>query len=196
MAVWLHSDLGMSRIHVITVAIALTCTMEARVAADQKTIVRPGVTETTTAVIEKIDTKGRFVLLRGDDGEEVGVFAPPELPRFTELRVGDRVTITYYESTVYRLKGRHAPRPAASEEIAGTESASPLPGATFSHQATERVTVKAVDRKAASITVVGSSGQTITRRVDNPSDLDGVKPGEHIDITYTYAVLVNVTRTN
>jgi len=169
--------------------------MAPRVAAAQKTIVRPGVTETTTAVIEKIDTKNRFVLLRGDDGEELGVFAPPELPRFTELRVGDRVTVTYYESTVYRVRGRHAPRPSVSEEVAGRESASPLPGATFAHQTTERVTVEAVDRRAASITVRASSGQTVTRRVDNRSDLDGVKPGDAIDITYTQAVLVNITRT-
>jgi len=184
----------MWRIPLIAVAIALACTMAPRVAAAQKTIVRPGVTETTTAVIEKIDFKDRFVRLRGDDGEELGVFAPPELPRFTELRVGDHVTITYHESTVYRLKGRHAPRPAVSEEVAATESRSPLPGATFTHQVTERVTVKAVDRKAGSITVTSSSGETVTRRVDNPSDLDGVKPGDYIDITYTQAVLVNVTR--
>jgi hypothetical protein len=178
----------------MTVAIALTCTMP-RAEAAQKTVVRPGVTETTTALIEKIDTKDRFLLLRGDDGEEVGVFAPPELPRFTELRVGDRVTITYYESTIYQLKGRHAPRPSAREEIAGTESASPLPGVTFSHQVTERVTVKAVDRKAASITVADRSGQTVTRRVDDPSHLDGVTPGDHIDITYTQAILATITRT-
>lgn len=185
----------MWRTRLITVAFALACTMAPHTAAAQKTIVRPGVTETTTAVIKKIDAQNRFVLLRGDDGEEVGVFAPPELPRFNELRVGDRVTITYYESTVYQLKGRHTPRPAVSEQVTGTESASRLPGATLSHQVTERVTVKAVDRKAASITVVGSSGQTVTRHVDDPSHLDGVKPGDHIDITYTQAVLATVTRT-
>jgi hypothetical protein len=58
---------------------------------------------------------------------------------------------------------------------------------------TERVTVKAVDPKAASITVTSSSGQTVTRHVDNPSDLNGVKPGDHVDITYTQAVLATVT---
>lgn len=185
----------MWRTYLITVAVALMCVAAPGGAAAQKTVVRPGPTETATAVIKKIDARNRFVLLRNDEGEELGVFAPSELTRFKELRVGDRVTITYYESTVYQLKGRRAPRPAVAEEVAGTESSSPLPGATFSHQTTERVTVKAVDRQAASITVTGSSGQTVTRRVDNPSDLDGVEPGDHIDITYTQAVLATVTRT-
>ena len=122
--------------------------------------------------------------------------SPPEFTRFNELRVGDRVTITYYQSTIYHLIGRHARPPKVSEQIAATESASPLPGATFSHQATERVTVTNIDRKAASITVINSSGQTVTRHVDNPSDLEGVSKGDHIDITYTQAVLATVTRPN
>jgi hypothetical protein len=100
----------------------------------------------------------------------------------------------YYQSTVYKLKHPRAPTPAVSEEVGAVESASPLPGATFSLQTTERVTVKAVDRKAALITVAGADGRRISRHVHNPSDLEGVKTGEHIDITYTNALLASVTR--
>jgi hypothetical protein len=44
------------------------------------------------------------------------------------------------------------------------------------------------------ITVVGRDGRTISRHVHNPSDLEGVKKGDHIDITYTNALLASVTR--
>ena len=162
--------------------------------AAQKTVTVPGDTETTTATIQRIDEPNRFVVVTGADGSGVGVFAPPEFTRFNELRVGDNVTITYYQSTVYKLRRRHARAPAVSEEVRAAESASPLPGANFEHQLTERVTVKAVNRGASLISVVGRDGQTITRRVHNPRDLNGVKPGDHIDITYTHAVLASVTR--
>jgi Cu/Ag efflux protein CusF len=178
----------------ILLAAAVMCTIGAAHIAAQKTVSVPGETETTTATIRKIDAPNRFVVLRGDDGSDVGVFAPPEFTRFDELLVGDRVTITYYESTVYQLKRRHSRTPAVSEEVSAVESSSSLPGATFSHQTTERVTVKKVDREASLITVVGRDGLTISRHVQDPSRLEGVKKGDHIDITYTKALLATVTR--
>ena len=54
--------------------------------------------------------------------------------------------------------------------------------------------MKAVDPAIPSITVATSDGRTITRKVDQKSYLDGVKPGDKIDITYTEAVLVAVER--
>ena len=160
----------------------------------QTTVVTPGQIVTATATIGRIDLPTRFVALRGDDGSELGIFVPPDFTRLNELRVGDTVTITYYESIVYRLRRRGAPKPPVSEEVAASESTASLPGATLSHQLTERVTVKAVDRDAPSITVTDQHGRTVSRHVEHASDLDGVKPGDHIDITYTEAVLATVTR--
>src|SRR5258705_187808 len=73
----------------------------------QRTVTRPGETLTETATITEVDAAKRFVVLRGDDGSEMGVFAPPEFTRFNELRTGDRVTFTYYESTVLRVRPAH-----------------------------------------------------------------------------------------
>ena len=149
----------------------------------QTTVVGAGNTETATATIRRIDPTTRFVVLSGDDGSEMGVFAPPEFTRLNELSVGDVVTITYYESVVYQLRRPRARKPSVSEEVSATESTSALPGLTLSHQQTERVTVKAVDRDASSITVTNRDGRTVSRHVERLSDLDGVKPGDHIDIT-------------
>jgi Cu/Ag efflux protein CusF len=178
----------------LVAAVTLPCTIGAAHIAAQKTVAVPGEMETATATIKEIDARHRFVVLGDEGGSDLGVFAPPEFTRFDELRVGDRITITFYESTVYQLTRRHAPAPAVSEEVGAVESQSPLPGATFSYQTTERVTVRAVDRKAALITVVGRDGRTISRRVHNSADLEGVKTGDHIDITYTQALLASVTR--
>jgi hypothetical protein len=178
----------------VLIVIAAISAVTPAPAATQKTVVGPGEKETATAVIQKVDAPHRFLVLRGDDGTDVGVFAPPEFTRFNELRVGDHVTITYYRSTVYKLQGRHRQPPAVSEEVSAVENESTLPGATFSHQVVERVTVKAVDRQSGSITVTGPSGQTVVRHVSDLSSLDGVRKGDHVDIVYSEAVLTSVTR--
>jgi hypothetical protein len=176
------------------IAVAMMCATIASPARAQKTVTRPGATETATATILRMDLTTRYVVLRNDDGSETRVFVPPEFTRFDELRIGDTLTLTYYESIVYRLRRRGAAKPSVSEEVAASESTGALPGGTLSHQSTERVTVKAVDRDVSSITVVGRDGRTVSRRVEHVSDLDGVKPGDHIDITYTEAVLASVAR--
>src|SRR5258708_31716482 len=66
-----------------------------------------------------------------------------EVTRFGEMRDGDSVTITYYQSTFYELKHPHAPAPVVSEEVGAVESGSRFPGATFSRPTTERITVTA-----------------------------------------------------
>jgi Cu/Ag efflux protein CusF len=178
-----------------SVPIVLTCMFAVALPLSaQRTVTRPGETITETATITKIDAAKRFVVLRGDDGSEVGVYAPPEFTRFDELRAGDRVTLTYYESAVFRVRPAHGAKPAVSEEVAATESAAALPGATFSHQSTATVTVEAVDRDAPSITVRTADRRVVSRKVEDRSLLDGIKRGDRIDITYTDALLATVTR--
>jgi Cu/Ag efflux protein CusF len=53
------------------------------------------------------------------------------------------------------------------------------------------VTVKAVDMNAPSITVTTQDGRTMTRKIEDKKNLEGVKPGDRIDITYTQAVVVS-----
>lgn len=66
------------------------------------------------------------------------------------------------------------------------------PGATISRQVTATVEVLAVDPAVPSITVKTTDGHTVTRKIENPKNLEGVKPGDKIDITYSQAVIVQV----
>jgi hypothetical protein len=61
-------------------------------------------------------------------------------------------------------------------------------------QAVTSVTVKAVDAAAGTITVTTRDGRVISRKVDDKSNLNGVKIGDTIDIAYTEALLVSVDR--
>lgn len=147
-----------------------------------------------SASIQAIDSTNRLITIKGDDGNEDTIWAPPEMTRFSELKVGDRVNLTYYESTVYQLRkpGVTSLKPSDRTEVVPTGTT--LPGGTASRQVTTTVTVKSVDPAAPSITVTTADGRTVTRKVAQKSNLDGVSPGDRIDITYTEAILANVER--
>ena len=59
---------------------------------------------TETAVVESIDASSRVVTLKKPDGTYVAVVAGPDITRFAEIKVGDKVNARYYENVVIRLK--------------------------------------------------------------------------------------------
>jgi hypothetical protein len=158
-----------------------------------KTVTKPGEKITVTATIQAIDSTTRRVTFRNADGTEDTVVAGPEVQRFNELKVGDKVSFTYYESTVYQLRKGGTDK-MATESGAIIPGGKKLPGGTIARQTVQTVTVKSVDMTMGSITVTTADGRTVTRKVDKKSDLEGVKPGDKIDITYTEAVLTSVER--
>ena len=54
------------------------------------------------------------------------------------------------------------------------------------------MTVKAVDPSVPSITVTTDDGRTVSRKVEDKKNIEGVKAGDKIDITYTQALLTSI----
>src|SRR5262245_1863030 len=145
-----------------------------------------------SATIQALDMKNRLITLRLADGTEETMLAGPEIKRFDALKVGDKVTLAYYESRVFSVRKPGAPAPAAGGgQTVTTPAPGAQPGATMARQATMSVTVKAVDPSVPSITVTTPGGRTVIRKVERKADLEGVKPGDTIDITVTQALVAS-----
>src|SRR5262249_3578618 len=129
---------------------------------------------TVTATIKEIDKTTRMVTFTNPDSSEDVVWAGPEVKRFDELKVGDKVTMTYYASHVYKVRKPGDPPLAAASSAAITPSKGKNPGGSMGVQTTSTVTVKSVDTAAGSITVVTSDGRTVVRKVDDKKALAGV----------------------
>jgi hypothetical protein len=56
------------------------------------------------------------------------------------------------------------------------------------------VTVKAIDPAVPSVTVTTPSGATVTRKVENKKNIEGLQVGDKIDITYTRALVTQLER--
>lgn len=145
-----------------------------------------------TATIQAIDQTSRMVTLRDDKGNEDTFVVGDAVKRFNELKVGQKVNITYYESIVFQVLKPGEKASGTSFEAALNRAKSALPSGTLATQDKATVTVKAIDPAVPSITVATADGRSVTRKIENKKYLEGVKPGDRIDITFTRAVVTSV----
>jgi Cu/Ag efflux protein CusF len=158
--------------------------LPARAAQDPK---KMSESVTIKATIEAIDQTAKKVTLKGPRGNYVEVDAST-MPRFDQLKVGDVVTATYTESLAVHIRKPGEPAPTAgSDTVTRREGA---PGATAQRQRTVSVDVQAIDKQASSITVKTADGRVLSFRVENPKNLETVKVGDKVDVTYTEALLI------
>ena len=146
-----------------------------------------------TGVVEAIDAATRAVTFKKPDGTVVTTIAGPEVKRFSELKVGDKVTARFYENVVVRLK-----KPGESDVVSATKNTTgaeqTLPGGTKATQKTLTVSITAVDATASTISFTGPNGWKYTSKVQDTAALANVKAGDKVDIVWTEAMLVSVER--
>jgi hypothetical protein len=144
---------------------------------------------TATVTITAIDRVARSVTLRAQTGAEDTFTVGPQVKRFNELKVGDTIRATYYESLVFQLR-----KPGAAAAPSGTVSVAErlkdAPGGVIGTRETSTVTVKAVDMKEPSLTVQTAAMQTLTMKIADRKNLEGVAPGDRIEITYSQGLVV------
>jgi len=146
-----------------------------------------------TATIQALDAATRTMTLRDAAGNEETYTVGPQVERFNEFKVGDTVKMTYEESVVVQVHqaGEKAGATSTAEATRGTGQ---LPSGTIAMQDKMPVTVKAIDLAAPSITVTTPAGVTLTRKVQDKKNLQGLKAGDQIDIIYTRALLTSIER--
>jgi hypothetical protein len=145
--------------------------------------------------IQSIDRAQRLVTLRDDSGLVDTVHLGPEVKRFSELKVGDRVNLTYYQSRILELRKRGTetgPVGTTGTQVARSQGA--LPAAAVARQATAVVTVISTDLINGLIGVRTDDGRTIRRKVEDRSLLNGIVADDKIEVTYTQALLVEIDR--
>ena len=143
-----------------------------------------------TAVVQAIDSTKRLVTLKHDDGTMDTIYCGPEVQRFDALKVGDKVTFSYYESMVYAIQKPGDTPPSDSATV--TRSAGAKPGGTMSQHMTTVVTVKAIDMAVPSVSITSADGRSMTFKVEDKKNLEGVKVGDKVQITYTQALAISV----
>jgi hypothetical protein len=123
----------------------------------------------------------------------VVIAAGPDIKRFEEVKVGDKVNARYYENVVVRLK-QPGEGEVDSRVAATTGSDQVLPGGTKARQVTITATIAAIDMKTPSVTFTGPNGWQYMSKVQDVEALAKVKVGDKLEIVWTEAVLVSLER--
>jgi hypothetical protein len=181
----------MKRVVVGTMAAVLLASSVQMAMAQSKTV--RSEMRTDTATVEAIEASSRTLTLKKADGSYLTTVAGPDIARFAEVKVGDKVNVRYYENVVIRVK-----RPGESDVVstAGTTTGAEqvLPGGTRAKQVTITATITAIDPVAPSITFTGPHGWKYSSKVQDTEALAKVKVGDKVDIVWTEAMIVSVER--
>jgi hypothetical protein len=171
---------------------ALMALMVAGPAAAQEPLAKTK-SVTATATVTAIDTTARLITLRDEKGQEDTYRVSPDLKRFNEFKVGDTIRMSYHEAVVVEVL-KPGQKSSAGSVKSAEKGKSGLPEGKLSAQDTVNVTVKAIDPAVPSVTVATADGRTFTRKVQNKKNIEGLKVGDQVDITYSRALVVSLDR--
>lgn len=161
-------------------------------AQEPKTSVREFVSLAGT--VDRIDRASRTLTLKVDGSSTQSLHVPPEFKVFDELKTGDRVVARIRESIV--VSARPGLKPGLLTDTTADAAKKPR-GATDPHvtqQLTIVVTIETIDRTTQLVTYKGADNRRVIRAVADPKLLDGLKPGDVIEVTLTRERVIDLQR--
>jgi Cu/Ag efflux protein CusF len=150
---------------------------------------------TRTATVQKIDLAKRLVTLKGDEsGNVVIVRADESVKNRPQLKVGDRVTATYYQSIAYEIHKPGTISDFDTKAASGVATAKPgeKPGAVAAEIVRLTATIVSIDKKTPSVTLRTEDGDVVAVKVKHPEKLDQIKVGDVAEIFLSQAVAITV----
>jgi hypothetical protein len=149
---------------------------------------------TVSATVVAIDAATRTATLKGAKGNVVDVVVPPEAKNFSEIRVGDLVSVEYVRALTLQLKPSGGLRSSTTETATAPAPAGAVAGGAAAKQVVIMANVTAVNAKEGFVTLRGPKGNSVDLSVD-PSQLKLVKVGDQVEAVYTEAIAIAVNHT-
>jgi Cu/Ag efflux protein CusF len=149
---------------------------------------------TRTSTVTKIDLEKRLVTLRNADDKVVVVKCGPEVKNLPQLKVGDKVNATYYESIAYEVHKPGEITDMSTQSASGVASAPPgaKPGAIAADIVRLTATIVSIDKQTPSVTLRTDDGQLVAVKVLHPEKLDQISVGDVAEIYLSQAVAITV----
>jgi hypothetical protein len=153
-------------------------------------------TNTVTAKVAKIDYDKRELTLKTADGRTRKFTVGEDVERFPQIKKGDDVKMTYYESMALALaKPGSALPPTGRHAALLSRAPGEKPGGTAVSVVDLTATVEDVDRDRREVTLRGPEGNSVVVEVDpEVGNLEQIHKGDQIAITATEAMAVSVEK--
>jgi hypothetical protein len=145
---------------------------------------------TLRGTVEAVDHTARTIKVKGDQGNLVTLDVPASYARFDQVRIGDVVSITYYDRVSVRLKPAGEAPVDRIDTTTTTLAPGTLPGGTKVTQRMTTVRIDAWDPATRIVSFTNAKGDSYTRRIVeslDPAVLSVLKVGDRVDVTRTEA---------
>src|SRR5438093_1598282 len=189
-----------------TAAAVVPLWSQAPAAADRPPLAQTSGTEKTPAATEKapgrasgravqvkgtlaaVDKDNRTVTLKGPKGRTV-TLEVQDPQKLDAIKVGDPVVATYMEALAFQIKKSGTATPGTTvQETRVSSKPGETPAGAIGQEVTVTTTITAIDKKAGTVTIKGPQGNTETVKAKDPKNLDLVKVGDLVEITYARAL--------
>lgn len=140
--------------------------------------------------VAAIDKAQGTVTLKGPRGRTLTLDVQ-DRQKLDAIAVGDPVVAEYVEAVVVQVRkaGTTSPGTTAQETRASSKPGE-TPAGVIAREVSVTATITAIDRKAHTVTIKGPEGQVKTITAKDPKNLQGVKVGDMVEMTYTQALAV------
>ena len=147
------------------------------------------------ARVVKVNQQDRVVTLRNAEGEEFDVEVSDEVRNLPQVKKGDDVVATYYESMAITVRKPGESKPGV-EVVDAAARAKPgeKPAAGAGQQTTVTATVVGLNKQKGTVTLKGPKGKIVTVAARDPKRLEAVNVGDLIEVVYTEAVAISVEK--
>jgi Cu/Ag efflux protein CusF len=144
--------------------------------------------------ISAIDKDAGTVTLKGPKGRTV-TLEVRDKSKFDVIKVGDPVVAVYMEAVAIQARkaGTGAPG-VTTQESRVTSQPGETPAGAIGREVTVTGTITKIDKKAGTVTIKGPAGKTETITAKDPKNLEGIKAGDLVDITYSQALAVSLDK--
>jgi hypothetical protein len=142
----------------------------------------------------KTDPKTRTITFKNKEGESKFV-AGPEISNFAQIKIGDRVNVTYETAVAIELIKTKSTGIRSKVETSTVTNSKPneKPSEIIANTTTIIADIVGVDRDKKLVSVKGPSGKVTTVTVKNPALLADVAVGEQVKVVYFDAMAASIT---
>jgi hypothetical protein len=174
--------------------IALAIGLSACATNQKKPTVEKSRLVTITATVEAIDLANRMVTLKKSQGDSMTIRVDDRVKNLPQVQVGDQVVANYYESIAFRVMKPGETAVASDNTVVEKAKPGKKPSGIEARQITVTASIEAIDKDNSTVTFKGPKGNLVTVVAEDANNLEKVKVGDNVEITYTEALAVDVAK--
>jgi hypothetical protein len=148
---------------------------------------------TATATVQMVDLEKRVVVLKGKSGKLHTIKVGEEVRNLPQVKVGDRVVLTYYEALAVNLQKDTTGGIATRKESVTADRAElgQKPAGAVREDVEIIANITGLNKKTRRVTLQGAQ-DAVTLKVPEDIDINKLKVGDQVKANYVQELAVSV----